>query len=284
MVIDFRIRPPFKSIASMRHFTPQVVLPRQDFMQEPLIGLQRKYMPSADRKDLNCFMRELDDAGVRVGVIMGRVNDSDPNSKHDNKDLLELSSLYPGRFIPMASIDPSEPNCMDKAEQALDSGFAGLSFDLGYVPMYLNDKRMIPLYDLCHQKSCLVSLAMSMLIGPDLTYCDPTPLGLIAKKFSKAVFYIPHACWPFIAQAIGVSACCPNVFLCPDIYMVIPHMPYARDLVDAANSILMKKIIFASSYPMRGIGQSVEEWKALPLTDHARMYTMYYNGARILNL
>lgn len=284
MVIDFRIRPPFKSVASMRHFSPQVVLPKQDFLQESMVGLQRKYMPSAARKDMDCLMREMDDAGVRAGIIMGRVNDSDPTSKHDNHDLLELASLYPDRFIPLASIDPSKDDYIEKAEQALSSGFAGLSFDLGYVPMYLNDERMFPLYELCDQKKCLISLAMSMLIGPDLTYSDPTQLGPIAKKFSNAIFYIPHSCWPFIAQAIGVSVCCKNVYLCPDLYMAIPNMPYARDLIDAANSILMKKIVFASSYPMRGIGQSVEEWIKLPLTDQARMYTMYYNGARILNL
>ena len=87
-----------------------------------------------------------------------------------------------------------------------------------------------------------------------------------------------------MAQAIGVAASCPNVYLAPDLYMTIPHIPYARDLVDAANSVLMSKIVFASSYPMRGLKQSVDEWAALPLSEHARMYTMYYNGARLLKL
>ena len=284
MVIDFRIRPPFKSIARMRHFKPQTILPRQDLLQEPLIGYDRKYMPSADRKDMDCFMHEMDEANIRVGVIMGRVNDHDPTSKHDNKDLLELTELYPGRFIPLASFDPTGKNAVAEAEKALNEGFAGLSFDLGFVSMHPDDAMMLPFYELCHQKECLVALAASAFIGPDLSYCDLTPLGPVAKKFPRAVFYIPHAGWPHIAQAIGVAASCPNVYLAPDLYMTIPHIPYARDLVDAANSVLMSKIVFASSYPMRGLKQSVDEWAAVPLSEHARRYTMYYNGARLLKL
>ena len=284
MIIDFRIRPPYKSVAAMRHFSTGMTTPKKDPLYESLNSLGRDFMPSAVRKSMPLFLEEMDQAGIAKAVIMGRVNDSDPNSKHDNKDLLELTAQYPDRFFPLASIDPTVEGYVEEAEKALNDGFKGLSFDLGYISVYPDDPRMLPLYDLCNQHRCLVALAASCVIGPDLTYSDPTPLGRVARNFPDATFYIPHASWPHVQEAIGVATVCPNVYLSPDIYMSAPDMPFARAYVDAANSFLMRKIVFASSYPIRGLVQSVREWKALPLSRQAVLQTMYYNGARILGL
>jgi hypothetical protein len=284
MIIDFRIRPPYKSMAAMRHFGNAMVCPHGDPLQESMSSYARDFMPSAVRKSMPLFLQEMDTAGISHAVIMGRVTDRDPNSKHDNRDLLELAGQYPDRFFAVASIDPRESDYVEQAELALKSGFKGLSFDLGYISMYPDDARMLPLYDLCNQYGSLCALAASAVIGPDLTYSDPTPLGRVARQFPKASFYIPHGAWPHVEKAIGVATVCPNVYLAPDVYMSAPDMPFADAFVRAANSFLMRQILFSSSYPIRGLRQSVEEWKALPLTKQARLQTMFYNGARILGI
>ena len=56
-----------------------------------------------------------------------------------------------------------------------------------------------------------VSITMSAYGGPDLSYCDPTPLVPMLRKFPKVNVVIPHGCWPKVQEAVGAALLCPNL-------------------------------------------------------------------------
>lgn len=285
MIIDFRVRPPYQSLARLKHFTPDLVLPKSSPLLESPSSLGRQFIPSAYHKSIDLFMREMDEAGIGKAVVMGRVNDKFPDiPRSDNTDILELARQHPERLIPFASFDPREPGSGDKAQAALAQGFRGLSFDIGYVGMYADDDRMTPFYEAAEAHKAVVSLAMSCYIGPDLTYSDPTPIQPVANRYPNVSFVLPHACWPHFDKAIGVATMCPNVFLCPDVFISSPRVPFASEMVKAANTFLKGKVVFASSYPIRGLRESVNNWAALDLDSDALWHAYYYNSAKILRL
>ncbi len=285
MIIDFRVRPPFKSLAALKHFTPDLILPKASPLLESPSSLCRHFIPSAHYKCIDRFLREMDEAGIGMAVVMGRVNDRLPTmTKSDNADILELCRLHPDRLIPFASFDPREEGALNAAKVCLAEGFKGLSFDIGYISMYPNDERMLPFYELANEYKAVVSLAMSSYIGPDLSYSDPTCVQPIAQAYPNVRFVLPHACWPHFDKAIGVATMCNNVFLCPDVFMCSQSMPFAADMMKAANSFLKGKIVFASSYPIRGLKESVDLWANLDLDRDALWHAYYYNAAKILNV
>ena len=285
MIIDFRVRPPFKSLARLKHFTPELVLPKSSPLLESPSSLGRHFIPSALHKSVDLFMREMDEAGIGRAVVMGRVNDKLPGiPRSDNADILELARQHPERLIPFASFDPCEAGAGERAAEALTQGFKGLSFDLGYAGLYPNDDRMTPFYEAAEAHGAVVSLAMSCYIGPDLSYSDPTCLQPVANRYPHVSFVLPHACWPHFDKAIGVATMCPNVFLCPDVFISSPRTPFAAEMVKAANTFLKGKVVFASSYPIRGLRESVNNWAALELDSDALWHAYYYNSARILHL
>jgi len=62
-------------------------------------------------------------------------------------------------------------------------------------------------------------------------------------------------------------------------------MPGANEYVKAANYYLGHRLLFASSYPVRPLGQSVEQFRALPFaSDEIRSRCLGGNAARLLGL
>lgn len=286
MIIDFRVRPPYKSLAALKHFRPELLLPKASPLLESPSSLGRQFIPSAQSRSIARFMEELDEAGIGKAVVMGRVNDKTPDiPRSDNADILELAQAHSDRLIPFACVDPRDADAPDQAERCLGKqGFRGLSFDLGYIEFYPDDPRMLPIYEAAQKHRAVVSLAASSYIGPDLSYSDPTRLQRVASRFNNVTFVLPHACWPHFAQAIGVATMCPNVYLSPDVFISVPNAPFAGEMIRAANSFLKGKIVFASSYPIRGLKESVENWARLDLDFDALWQAYYYNAARILQL
>lgn len=128
----------------------------------------------------------------------------------------------------------------------------------------------------------IVSLTASFFVGPDMTYSDPDQIMRVAQKHPKMKIVVPHACWPHVTKALALSMLCPNVYLCPDLYVHIKDVPQADEFAYAANHILKYCIIYASSYPVHNLAQSLSGWKERPFTDEALRNTLCGKALRLL--
>ena len=52
-----------------------------------------------------------------------------------------------------------------------------------------------------------------------------------------------------------------NLWVLPDFFQFIPGFAGAQDWADAANHYLSDRILYASSYPVRPLKQSLEEFR-----------------------
>ena len=77
---------------------------------------------------------------------------------------------------------------------------------------------------------------------------------MIDGKKKGTPYLLQHAYGVMIANsAIG------NLWVLPDFFQFIPGFAGAQDWVDAANHYLSDRILYASSYPVRPLKQSLEE-------------------------
>ena len=93
MIIDFRVRPPYKSIKESLLYTRK---PRS----EEKWGL--KTSQSIIEESMELFLQEMDEANITKAVVPLR-----RAFGHKNEDLLSLMEEYPGRFIGSPCIDPN---------------------------------------------------------------------------------------------------------------------------------------------------------------------------------
>ena len=284
-IIDFRIRPPYKNFLNSGIFkcwefeSPETMT---------AIQIGRKPIPSAREGDMDMFIREMDDAGIVSSVIMGRrTGDAALGSGSvDNAEIKELMDKYPGRFYGFAGIDPTEAGALADIERCHSWGFKGVSVEPAWLNpnMYADDPRIFPVYDLCNDLGMVLNLTVSAFVGPDITYCDPVHIQHVAQRYPKMNIVVTHAAWPNIDKLLGVCLTCMNVYIAPDCYFYVENMPFGDQLVRAGNGFMRHRMLFNSSYPVRGLRQSVETWADKGLDPDALERQYYWNAKRLLGL
>ena len=286
--IDFRVRPPYKS------FLNTGIVKRWRFIGEdkskwPATAVGRKPVPSLERGDIDLLIHEMDEGNVSKIVVWGRRSTDTATgfSNVPNDEIAELCATYPDRIIPFGGIDPHEPGGVKEIERCVkELGFYGMAIDAtaAYPALHVNDERLFDYYAALQDVNGILGLSLSVFFGPDISYTDPYGVNIIARKFPQLRIVVSHACWPLYESMIGVAMTCPNVYICPDAYFYVPGIPMAGNMIEAANGPLKNKILFGSSYPIRGVSQCVEDWKALPLTPEVMRRSMYDNAAELLGL
>ena len=178
MVIDFRIRPPYKGFMNLGIVRNWQSVPDDPRKMRPT-GFERLPVPSMEHASVDMLVDEMKAAGITTGVLHGRHTGNARYGAVSNAEVNELLLRYPGLFVALAGISPNAPDALEEIEHCVrDWGFKGVALDPGWCSpaMYATDPKIEPILDLCQQLGVFVSITMSAYGGPDLSYCDPTPL------------------------------------------------------------------------------------------------------------
>jgi hypothetical protein len=242
---------------------------------------------SIAKADVNLMVKEMEEANVIGGVLMGRETMNPVFGGVPNEDLVELCQKFPGKFVAFAGICPHDPKALEKTEYAIKTlGMKGISLDPGWCDpaIHAHDKKIYPIIDLAAQLKVPVAFAMSAYTGPDLTYTDPSLMMPMLKQFKNVNFILCHGAWPHVQEVIGLGAVCNNLYIVPDAYFYVKHMPFADEFVKAANTFMKYRILFGTGYPIRGFEQCVENWSNRGLTNESLRLTLFENAKYLLNL
>ena len=272
MIIDFRVRPPYKSIKESLLYTRK---PRS----EEKWGL--KTSQSIIEESMELFIEEMDEAGITKAVVPLR-----RAFGHKNEDLLSLMEEYPERFIGSPCIDPNLDIqlCLQEIRDYVIKGPCSvIMMEPGKCkePMHANDKRIWPIYEMCQENKIPVLLSFGGFIPPALCYNNPLEIEEIAMAFPDLTIVVCHAAWPYVQEIIHVAFFQKNVYLVPDMYMV--NCAGAQDYIAAANYMLQDKIILGSAYPILSMKENVEYVKS-KVRPEVWPKISYKNAAKILDL
>jgi uncharacterized protein len=285
MIIDFRIRPPYKSFLASWIFRARD--PKPDPVTVAALQMNLERYRSFEERSMTAFMDEMDEAGIDKGVIMGRQSAPQYGSV-PNEEIAELTREHPDRLIGFGGVNGTDiATAMQEIDRIVDFGFKGIAMDNGWSdpPLYDDDQKLFPIYERCERDGLILSLTSSIFVGPDLTYSEPVHIQRVALAFPKLQIVVPHGAFPWSTQMCGVALQCRNVNLLPDFYFHIPNTPGADDYLKAANYYLGHRLLFGSSYPVRPLRQSVEQFKALAFEkDETRQLCLGGNAARLLGL
>lgn len=210
------------------------------------------------------LLAEMDQAGIAVGVMVGR---STPTVRIPNDDLAALATSSAGRLVGIASVDPVElgPEAAraELRRAVLELGLRGVNFDAGFYATALraDSDRLLPLYEECQQLG-VPAFIMSGPTTPDLADNDPLAVDAIARTFPKLPIVCCHGFYPRVAEIITVALRNENVFISPDMYMFSPG---GRLYIEAASGFLQDQYLFGTSYPFRAMAQSVADLDAIGL-------------------
>lgn len=235
-------------------------------------------------------MAEMDEAGIVQAVVNHEGGRSNPELGPDyavpNDEIAELGELYPDRLHLLGGIDLYDVSAgVAEVERVISElGFKGITVNAGWhsPPQYMDDERFYPIYEKCQELGGILSLTLSIYMGPDISYVEPIRLQHIAADFPELPIVVCHGGWPFVMEILGVTFRYTNVWLAPDFYMFREGIPGASHYVEAANLYLSDRILFSSVYPSRPLKKSVEDFKRLPLRPDVLEKALYKNAQWIL--
>ncbi len=276
-VIDFRLRPPLKGYLN-------TVMYSQSARRDRITGYHgMKPARSAQEQSIDLLIKEMDEAGVNVGVAMGRY--SGLYGTVSNQDVASIVKAYPGRFVGVASIDPSNRRqAIRQIEEAGADGLIGVNLEPGAypVPLYADDRRLYPIYAYCEDKNLPVVIMGGGSAGPDLSYTMPVHVDRVAGDFPNMKLAISHGGWPWVHEILHVAFRRENVYLSPDQYLC--GMAGSDEYIRAANGFLADRFLYASSYPFTSAKDYLEWFLKLPLRPEVMDRLLYRNAATFLGL
>jgi uncharacterized protein len=231
------------------------------------------------------FIREMDEAGIASCVYVGRDLESTTGWKLSNDYVAEVVKRHPGRLVGFAGIDPRKgQRSIIEARRSIDElGLAGVAVDPFRARIPPDDRMLYPVYEVCVEKGVPVIIAIGPLPSPAM-YMElgsPLPVDRVATDLPELTIICSHGGWPFTNEMIAVAWRHDRVYFETSLY---ENMPGAGAWVEAANTILMKKILFASGYPARSFADAVSLYEAVPLSDEARNRVMRENARELLRL
>lgn len=251
MLIDFRVRPPYKTNLITSLYNKPA--PSLDPTKQSIFLTGKGRVPSAEARSIELFMQRMDETRTERAVIMGRK--ADEYGSADNDEIDELARAYPGCFISFVGVNPNLPGQAEEIGRVAAVGFRGVGIDAGWLRrlLYRDDPVFDPIYARCQELGMIASLTSGFMFSPDLSYSEPRVTQRVAMKYPNTKMVVPHGCWPHVHTALAVAICCPNVYLMSDCYIYIDGSTLSDEYIEAANTYLRCRILYTSSYPVRSL-------------------------------
>lgn len=277
-IIDFRTRPPALSFLNARIYT------RPDIRNRFTRQISYEPAPSAEAQSMELYLKEAEEAGIKMGVCVGR--NTTLLGAVSNSDVALLAKQYPGKFHPVGSIESQTIRGMlEQFQEMLDLGMRVLNLEPGVwgQPLYADDRILYPLYERCEAAGVVVLVMTGGNAGPDITYSNPEHIDRVAADFPNLQIVATHGNWPHVQEIIHVAFRRPNLWISPDMYLN-EGLPGLQEYLAAARGFLQDRFLFGTAYPMAPMVEYTRWFTGLPIPAPAMDKILQGNATRLLGL
>lgn len=212
--------------------------------------------------------------------------------RYANEEVAGIAAENSDVLVPFASIDPWKGKMgVREARRLMRSfGIKGFKFHPTMQGFYPNDRMAYALYEaieaeggiaLFHTGQTGVGSGMPGGNGMRLKYSNPMHMDDVAVDFPDLKIILAHPSFPWQDEALAVAQHKPNVYI--DLSGWSPK--YFPDiLVRYCNSILKKKVLFGSDWPMIAPERWLNDFERIAIRDEVRPDILKNNAARVLGL
>jgi uncharacterized protein len=195
-------------------------------------------------------------------------------------------------LIPFGSVDPWQGRrAVHRVHELVrDYGVKGFKFHPSMQAFEPNDHAFYPIYQaiseagvpaLFHTGQTGIGAGLPGGHGIKLRYSDPMLLDDVAADFPKLTIVLAHPSVPWQDSAISIATHKANVYI--DLSGWSPKY-FPPQLVRAANSLLKRKVLFGSDFPVLTPDRWLADFAKLEIKDEVRPLILKDNAVRMLKL
>jgi uncharacterized protein len=209
-----------------------------------------------------------------------------------NEEIAAIAAANADVLIPFASIDPARGVDGVRAAKRLiaEHGVRGFKFHPNLQAFFPNDRAAYPLYEviaeaglpaLFHTGHSGIGSGVPGGGGIRLKYSNPLHVDDVAADFPDLKIVLAHPSFPWQDEAISVCLHKPNVWI--DLSGWSPKY-FPPILVQYANTLLRRKVLFGSDFPMITPDRWLADFAELEIRDEVRPLILKENAIDLLGL
>jgi predicted TIM-barrel fold metal-dependent hydrolase len=209
-----------------------------------------------------------------------------------NDDIASAAAEHDDVLIPFASIDPAKGKAAVQEARRLitDYGVRGFKFHPSLQAFWPNDREVYPLYEtiselgvpaLFHSGQTGIGSGLPGGGGIRLKYSNPMTLDDVAVDFPDLTIIIAHPSFPWQDEALAVATHKPKVYI--DLSGWSPKY-FPPQLVKYANSLLKRKVLFGSDFPLISPDRWMKDFDQLDIKEDIRPLILRENAITALGL
>ncbi|MGO4613870.1 amidohydrolase family protein [Nocardia sp. 2YAB30] len=209
-----------------------------------------------------------------------------------NDDIAAAAAEHDDVLIPFGSIDPAKGKVAVREARRLvtEHGVRGFKFHPSLQAFWPNDRAVYPLYEtiselgvpaLFHSGQTGIGSGLPGGGGIRLKYSNPMLLDDVAVDFPDLTIIIAHPSFPWQDEALAVATHKPKVYI--DLSGWSPKY-FPPQLIKYANSLLRRKVLFGSDFPLISPDRWMEDFDQLDIKDEIRPLILRENAITALGL
>lgn len=209
-----------------------------------------------------------------------------------SEEIAAAAAEHPDVLIPFGSVDPHAGKAAVTRARRLvtEHGVRGFKFHPSLQAFEPNDSTFYPLYEtlaelgvpaLFHTGQTGIGAGLPGGRGIKLRYSNPMLLDDVAADFPELTIIMAHPSVPWQDEAISVATHKSNVYI--DLSGWSPKY-FPPQLVRAANTMLKRKVLFGSDFPVITPDRWLADFAKLDIADEVRPLILKENAARVLGL
>ena len=227
----------------------------------------------------------------RMAFVVFTVDERLSGRRHvTNDDVLAFAAEHADVAMPFVSVDPTRgPDAVREARRLVATGLVrGLKLHPPLQQFFANDRVAYPLYEvfaeaklpvLFHTGHSGIGTGQPGGGGIRLKYGNPMAIDDVAVDFPDLPIVMAHPSFPWQDEAISICLHKPGVYI--DLSGWSPKY-FSPTLVQYANSLLKRKVLFGSDYPWITPDRWLADFEKIGIKDDVRPLILKENAVRLL--
>ena len=209
-----------------------------------------------------------------------------------NEEVAAFAAENSDVVMAFASVNPMRgAEAVSEAKRLIASGgIRGFKLHPPLQEFHANDKRAYPFYEVVNEAKLPVvfhtghsgiGTGMPGGGGVRLKYGNPMDMDDVAVDFPDMPIILAHPSFPWQDEAISVCLHKPQVYI--DLSGWSPKY-FSPVLIQYANTLLKKKMLFGSDYPLITPDRWMKDFAEAPFKDEVRPLILKENAMRLFGL
>lgn len=269
MFVDFSSRPP-----SLQFDGPATHLANYRRVYE---STEREAADARGADPLDAYLETYERLGARHVVLKARDLSSTFGVKISNESVSDFCRAHGERYIGFAGVDPHKgAAAVAEFETAVrELGLRGLNVQGFEHRLCIDDPLLFPLYEKCVELDVPVNIhcGTNFSTHTSMMYGHPAALDRVMMALPGLRVCASPPGWPWVPELLAVAWRHPNVWIGtlavrPKL-LATAHSGY-EPLLQYGRTVLKKRMIFGSAFPMMPVEKALTEFDALDMPDAVR--------------